>query len=47
MRNSYIVDTFTLVVIHGTVETGGVVIKTYEGVIHRKDFKINPFWKAF
>ena len=46
MRNGYIIDTLTSVDICEIVEIGGKVIKTYEGVIYRENFKISPFRKV-
>ena len=46
MRNGYIIDTLTSVDIQEIVEIGGRVIELYEGVIHRKNFKISPFRKV-
>ena len=46
MRNGYIIDTLTSVDICGIVKIGGKVIKIYEGVIYRENFKINPFRKV-
>ena len=46
MRNGYIVDTLTSVDIQEIVKIGGVVIKIYEGVIYRENFKISPFRKV-
>ena len=46
MRNGYIVDTLTSVDIQEIVKIGGKVIKIYEGVIYRENFKISPFRKV-
>ena len=46
MRNGYIIDTFTSVVIQEIVKIGGKVFETYEGVIYRENFKISPFRKV-
>ena len=43
MRNGYIIDTLTSVDIPEIVKIGGKVIKIYEGVIYRQNFKISPF----
>ena len=43
MRNGYIIDTLTSVDIQEIVKIGGKVIEIYEGVIYRKNFKVNPF----
>ena len=41
----YIIDTSKGVVIQHFVKMGGKVIRTYEGVIYRENFKISPFGK--
>ena len=46
MRNGYIIDTLTSVDICEIVKIGGKVIKIYEGVIYRENFKIYPFRKV-
>ena len=46
MRNGYIIDTLTSVDIQEIVKIGGKVIKTYECVIYRENFKISPFRKV-
>ena len=46
MRNGYIIDTLTSVDICEIVKIGGKVIKIYEGVIYRENFKISPFRKV-
>ena len=46
MRNGYIIDTLTSVVICEIVKIGGRVVEIYEGVIHRENFKISPFRKV-
>ena len=43
MRNGYIIDTLTSVDIQEIVKIGGKVIKIYEGVIYRENFKVSPF----
>ena len=45
MRRGYIIDTITSVDICEIIEVGGKVIKIYEGVIYRENFKISPFRK--
>ena len=39
MRNGYIIDTMTSVDIQETVKAGGRVIKIFEGVVFRENFK--------
>ena len=46
MRNGYIIDTLTSVDNCETVKKGGKVIRIYEGVNYREDFKISPFRKV-
>ena len=46
MRNGYIIDTLTSVAIQEVSKIGGKVIKVYEGVIYRKNFKVSPFRKV-
>ena len=46
MRNGYIADNLTSVDIQEIVKTSGKVIKIYEGVIYRENFKISPFTKS-
>ena len=46
MRNGYIIDTLTSVDIQEIVKIGGKVIKIYEGVIYRENFKVSPFRKV-
>ena len=46
MRNRYIIDTLTSLDIQEIVKRGGKVIRIYEGVIHRENFKISPFRKV-
>ena len=46
MRNGYIIDTLTSVDICEIVKIGGRVVKIYEGVIYRENFKISPFRKV-
>ena len=43
MRNGYIIDTSTSVDIQEIVKIGGKVIKFFEGVIYRENFKVSPF----
>ena len=43
MRNGYIIDTLTSVGVQEIVKIGGRVIKIYQGVIYRENFKISPF----
>ena len=45
MRNSYILDTLTSVDIQEIFKVGGIVFKTYQGVIYRENFKVSPFRK--
>ena len=45
MKNGYIIDTITSVDIQELVKIGGKVIRTYEGVFYRENFKISPFRK--
>ena len=47
MRNGYITQVLTSVDIQEIVKIGGRVIEIYEGVIFKKNFKINPFEKVF
>ena len=46
IRNGYIIDTLTSVGIQKIVETSGKVIKIYQGVIYRENFKISIFGKV-
>ena len=46
MRNGYITQVLTSVDIQEIVEIGGKFFETYEGVIYREKFKINPFAKV-
>ena len=46
MRSGYIIDTLTSVDIQEIVKIGGEVIKIYEGVIYRENFKVSPFRKV-
>ena len=46
MRNGYIIDILTSVDIQEIVKIGGKVIKIYEGVIYRENFKVSPFRKV-
>ena len=43
MRNGYILDTLTSVDIQEIVKIGGKLIKVYEGVIYKQNFKVSPF----
>ena len=45
MRNGYIIDTLTSVDIQEILKIGGKLIRIYEGVIYRENFKISPFRK--
>ena len=45
MANASIIDTLTSVDFCEIVKMGGKVIRTYEGVTYRGDFKILPFRK--
>ena len=45
MRNDYNIDTLTSADKCQTLKTGRKVIKTYEGVIYRENFKRSPFRK--
>ena len=45
MRNGYIFDTITSVDIEEIVKVGGEVVKNYDGVFYRENFKISPFKK--
>ena len=46
MQKGYIRQVLTSVDIQEMVKIGGRVIKIYEGVIYRENFKINPFEKV-
>ena len=46
MRNGNIFDTLTSFDIQEIVKIGGKVIKIYEGVLYRENFKISPFRKV-
>ena len=46
MRNGYIIDTLTSVVICEIVKMGGKVIEIYEGVIYQENFQISHFRKV-
>ena len=46
MRNGYIIDTLTSIDILDIVKIGGKVIRIYEGVIYRENFKMSPFRKV-
>ena len=46
MRNVYITQVLTSVVIQEIVKIGGKVIEIYEGVIYREKYKVNPFKKV-
>ena len=43
MSNGYIIDHLTSVDIQENVKIGGRLIKIYEGVIYRENFKVSPF----
>ena len=45
LRNCYVLDTLTSVDIQEINKIEGKVIQFYEGVIHRKNFKITPIRK--
>ena len=45
MRNGYINDTLTSVDIQGILKIGRKMIRIYEGVIYRENFKISSLWK--
>ena len=45
MRNFYFIDTLTSVDIQEIIKIEGKVIQYYEGVIHRKNFKVSPIKK--
>ena len=46
MRNGYIIDTLTSVDMQEIVKKVGKVVRIYEGVIYRENFKISPFRKV-
>ena len=46
MRNGYITQIMTSVDIQEIVKIGGKVIRIYEGVIYRENYKISPFKKV-
>ena len=46
MRNGYVIDTLTSVDIQEIVKIGGRVIKIYDGVFYRENFKVSPFRKV-
>ena len=46
MRNGYIINHLTSVVIQEIIKIGGKVIQIYEGVIYRENFKVSPFRKV-
>ena len=46
MRNGYITQVLTSFDIQEIVKIGGKVIKIYEGVIYRENFKVSPFRKV-
>ena len=46
MRNGYIIDTLKSVDIQEIVKIGGKIIKNYEGVFYRENFKVSPFRKV-
>ena len=43
MRNGHIIDTLTSLDIQESVKFGGKVIRIYQGVIYRENFKVSPF----
>ena len=45
MRNGCNIDTLTSVDIQEIVKIGGKVVKIYEGVIYKENFKVSPFKK--
>ena len=45
MVNDYVIDTITSVHIRETVKIGGKMIRIYEGVIYRENFKMLHFRK--
>ena len=46
MRNGHIIDVLTSVDICEIVKIGGKVIRIYEGVLYRENFKVSPFRKV-
>ena len=46
MRNGYIIDTLTSIDLQEIVKIGAKVIKIYQGVIYRENFKKSPFRKV-
>ena len=46
MRKRYINDTLTSLDIQEIVKVGGKVIRIYQGVIYRENFKVSPFKKV-
>ena len=46
MKNEYIIDTLLSVDICGIIKMDGKIIKIYESVICRENFKISPFRKT-
>ena len=46
MRTGYIFETLTSVHIQEIVKIGGKMVRIYEGVIYRENFKISPFRKV-
>ena len=46
MRNGYIIDTLTSVDTQEIVKIGGKVVRIYEGVLYRENFKLSPFKKV-
>ena len=46
MRNGYVLEHLTTVDLEEIIEIGGKVLKIYEGVIYRKNFKVSPFRKV-
>ena len=46
MRNGYIIDTLTSVDIQEIVKIGGKILRIYEGVIYRENFKVSPSRKG-
>ena len=45
MRNGYVIDTLTPVVVQEIVKVEGIVVQIYEGVIYRENFKVSQFIK--
>ena len=46
MRNGHIIPTLTSVDIQEIIKIGGKLIKIYEGVFYRENFKVGPFKKV-